>query len=539
MLAEVAVRNLGIIRDLSVRLDGQMTVLTGETGAGKTLITEAVALLLGGKADSVLVGPWGDEAEVEGRFFANGEASTATTGESELIIRRVIPAKGRSRAYINNQLANAKSLTETAAHLIDLHGQHLHQSLLRTTAQRDALDSFGDIDTAPLREVRRELNQLNQKLEQLGGDEQARQRSIDMLRHQISEITSASLSDPEEDSQLQAEEKMLAEASESIDATKQAAHLLSADGPASTALSEALSLLLPFESMAAPSARIQQLHTELADLSDELRQHSEMLEADPERLDHVVARRDLLVELRRKYGNTLAEVMDFAVSAQSQLAELESAEETRAKILAEIAQAENRHQQLLADITQARRVAAKKLSGEIQSRLGDLALPRCRFEVQVDDAGEVEFLFSANPEVAPAALRKIASGGELSRVTLALQLACHSAPATVIFDEVDAGVGGTAALSVGDSLAQMAQSRQVIVITHLPQVAAFADHHFRVLKSMPEEKSKQPSDVDVSEVADGEREAEIARMLSGFPDSQTALDHARELLAQCAGVSAG
>ncbi len=558
MLAEVAVRNLGIIRDLSVRLDGQMTVLTGETGAGKTLITEAVALLLGGKADSVLVGPWGDEAEVEGRFFVNGaigdtaggpdskvdgEADGATTDESELIIRRVIPAKGRSRAYINNQLANAKALTETAAALVDLHGQHLHQSLLRTTAQRDALDSFGDIDTTPLREVRRDLSQLNQKLEQRGGDEQARQRSIDMLRHQIGEITSASLSDPDEDNHLQAEEKMLAEASESIDATKQSAHLLGADGPASTALSEALSQLLPFESMAAPAARIQQLQTELADLSDELRQHSEMLEADPERLDHVVARRDLLVELRRKYGNTLAEVMDFAADAQGQLAELESAEETRAKILAEITQAEDRHQQLVADITQARRVAAKKLGGEIQSRLGDLALPRCRFEVQVDDAGEVEFLFSANPEVEPAALRKIASGGELSRVTLALQLACHSAPATVIFDEVDAGVGGTAALSVGDSLAQMAQSRQVIVITHLPQVAAFADHHFRVLKNVPDGntdgKSKQPSDVDVSQVTAAEREAEIARMLSGFPDSQTALDHARELLAQCAGGGAG
>lgn len=540
MLAEIAVRNLGIIRELSIQLDNRMTVLTGETGAGKTLITEAVALLLGGKADAKLVGPWGEEAEVEGRFFIDESAVESAAGpaaapqEIELIIRRVVSAKGRSRAYIDSQLANTKALAEAASHLIDLHGQHLHQSLLRPAAQRDALDSFGNIDTTPLRQAKRELAKLTEQLEQLGGDEQARQRSIDMLRHQIAEIAEANLSDPDEDAHLETEEKMLAEATESIDATKQAAHLLGGDGPASSALTEASSLLQPFESMSDPSNRLQQLQGDLADLAAELRHKAEALEADPERLDQVVARRNSLVELRRKYGNTLKEVMDYAATAQSELTGLESVEETRAEVLAKIGQAQATQQQLADEVKQARQVAAQKLGAEIQSRLTDLALPRCRFEVLVGDDGEVGFLFSANPEIDPMALGKAASGGELSRVTLALQLACRSAPATVIFDEIDAGVGGATALKVGESLAQMAQERQVIVITHLPQVAAFADQHFSVLKTTPDETSEQQSDVRVQKAQGAEREAEIARMLSGFPDSQTALEHSRELLQQCA-----
>ncbi len=565
MLAEIAVRNLGIIRELSVQLDNQMTVLTGETGAGKTLITQAVALLLGGKAEAVLVGPWSEEAEVEGRFFVGGGLDVGMSGadinggeagadagseagrgdaaegsdetapnETELIVRRVISAKGRPRAYINNQLAAAKALTETTSHLIDLHGQHLHQSLLRPAAQRDALDSYGNIDTAPLRQARRKLAQLSERLAQLGGDEQARQRSIDMLRHQIAEIAQAQLNDPDEETYLEAEEKLLAEAAESIEATKQTAYILGGDGEASTALIEANSLLQRFESLTKPANRLQQLHSELADLAEELRHHADTLEADPQRLEQIVARRNLLVELRRKYGHTLAEVMAFARTAQNELAELESVEQTRTQVLAEIASTTATQQQLADEIKQARQVAAKKLGAEIQSRLAELALPRCRFEVVVGEKGEVEFLFSANPEVAPVSLRKVAAGGELSRVTLALQLVCHSAPATVIFDEVDAGVGGTAALSVGEALAQMSSTRQVIVITHLPQVAAFANQHFRVLKTTQGEASDSPSDVSVCKVQGGARQEEIARMLSGFPDSQTALEHARELLEQCA-----
>ena len=252
MLTELAVRNLGIIQDMTLQFENNMTVLTGETGAGKTLITEAVSLLLGGRADPMLIGPWADETEVEGRFVVEGSGAEEP---SEIIIRRVIARKGRSRAYINNKLAATKSLAETAEHLVDLHGQHLHQSLLRPAAQRAALDSFGNIDLAPLRDVRSRIKALKSKLESLGGDEHARQRTLDMLRHQIDEISAARLSDPSEDEQLQTEEKLLAEAAESLTAVQEAAHITSGDGSAATALAEALALIEPYESLADPVSR--------------------------------------------------------------------------------------------------------------------------------------------------------------------------------------------------------------------------------------------------------------------------------------------
>ena len=250
MLAELAVSNLGIIKDMTLQFDNHMTALTGETGAGKTLITEAVSLLLGGRADPVLVGPWAEEAEVEGRFVLASDMTASDMTDmtlakveedtyelaNEIIIRRVIARKGRSRAYINTKLAATKSLAEVAGHLVDLHGQHLHQSLLRPVAQRAALDSFGKIDITPLREVRSHIKELKSKLNTLGGDEQARQRTLDMLHHQLDEISAARLSDPNEDEQLQTDEKLLSEAAESQSAVQQAAYITGGDGPATCLL---------------------------------------------------------------------------------------------------------------------------------------------------------------------------------------------------------------------------------------------------------------------------------------------------------------
>ena len=574
MLSELAVRNLGIIKDLSLQLENNMTALTGETGAGKTLITEAVSLLLGGRADPVLVGPWGEEAEVEGRFvlddstgategdfelldeatheadnretdeaiseYANGneetngneEAKSDRTEEtSEIIIRRVVARKGRSRAYINGKLAATKSLTETAEHLVDLHGQHLHQSLLRPASQRAALDSFGNVETAPLREVRARIKALKSKLDALGGDEHARQRTLDMLRHQLDEISAARLSDPSEDEQLQAEEKLLAEAGESQAAVQQAAHITSGDGAATTALAEALALVDPYESLAEPATRLRRLSEELAEVGTELRFLSEQLEADPARLEEIVERRSLLADLRRKYGSTLAEVMEYAERIGAELTELESTEERTAEIRDEMSQLETQERKIAAEVGAARRQAATSLTDEITRLLSQLAMPNASFEVQVgEDPGEdVEFLLSANPPLPPGPLRKVVSGGELSRVTLAIQLVSRQAPPTVVFDEVDAGVGGTAAVAVGEALASLAADRQVFVVTHLPQVAALAYQHLKVAKEPPS-SSDEFGGVAVRQLEGPDREEELARMLSGSPESQTAKEHARELL---------
>lgn len=562
MLSELAVRNLGIIKDLSLQFNNDMTVLTGETGAGKTLITEAVSLLLGGRADPVLVGPWGEEAEVEGRFVlddsagaleddfellseassreaneaiskqANEEAKGERTEESsEIIIRRVVARKGRSRAYINGKLAATKYLTETAEHLVDLHGQHLHQSLLRPASQRAALDSFGNVETAPLREARALIKALKSKLDTLGGDEHARQRTLDMLRHQLDEISAARLSDPSEDEQLQAEEKLLSEAGESQAAVRQAAHITSGDGAATTALAEALALIDPYESLAEPATRLRRLSEDLAEAGTELRFLSEQLEADPARLEEIVERRSLLADLRRKYGSTLAEVMEYAERIGAELEELGSAEERTAEIRAEISKLEARERKIAAEVGAARRQAAARLAEEITGLLSQLAMPNASFEVEVgEDPGEdVEFLLSANPPLPPGPLRKVVSGGELSRVTLAIQLVCRQAPPTVVFDEVDAGVGGTAAVAVGEALASLATDRQVFVVTHLPQVAALADQHLKVTKEQPD-SSDEFGGASVHPLEGPDREEELARMLSGSPESQTAKEHARELL---------
>ena len=566
MLSELAVRNLGIIKDMSLQFDNDMTVLTGETGAGKTLITEAVSLLLGGRADSVLVGPWGEEAEVEGRFVlddltgalegdfellseATSEADSRETSEaiseqaneeakgdraeeaSEIIIRRVVARKGRSRAYINGKLAATKSLTETAEHLVDLHGQHLHQSLLRPASQRAALDSFGNVETAPLREARARIKALKSKLDTLGGDEHARQRTLDMLRHQLSEISAARLSDPSEDEQLQAEEKLLSEAGESQAAVQQAAHITSGDGAATTALAEALALIDPYESLAEPATRLRRLSEDLAEAGTELRFLSEQLEADPARLEEIVERRSLLADLRRKYGSTLAEVMEYAERIGAELEEMESAEERTAEIRAEISKLEAQERKIAAEVGAARRKAAARLAEEITGLLSQLAMPNASFDVKVgEDPGEdVEFLLSANPPLPPGPLRKVVSGGELSRVTLAIQLVCRQAPPTVVFDEVDAGVGGTAAVAVGEALASLAADRQVFVVTHLPQVAALADQHLKVSKEQPS-ASDEFGGAAVHPLEGPDREEELARMLSGSPESQTAKEHARELL---------
>ena len=570
MLSELVVRNLGIIKDLSLQFNNDMTVLTGETGAGKTLITEAVSLLLGGRADSVLVGPWGEEAEVEGRFVlddstgalegdfellsestseadsreaneaiseqASEEANEEAKGDraeeiSEIIIRRVVARKGRSRAYINGKLAATKSLTETAEHLVDLHGQHLHQSLLRPASQRAALDSFGNVETAPLREARALIKALQSKLDTLGGDEHARQRTLDMLRHQLDEILAARLSDPSEDEQLQAEEKLLSEAGESQAAVRQAAHITSGDGTATTALAEALALIDPYESLAEPATRLRRLSEELAEAGTELRFLSEQLEADPLRLDEIVERRSLLADLRRKYGSTLAEVMEYAERIRAELAEMESTEERTAEIQAEISELEARERKIAAEVGAARRKAATRLAKEITDLLSQLAMPNASFDVEVgEDPGEdVEFLLSANPPLPPGPLCKVVSGGELSRVTLAIQLVCRQAPPTVVFDEVDAGVGGTAAVAVGEALASLAADRQVFVVTHLPQVAALANQHLKVAKEQPS-SSDEFGGVSVHLLEGPDREEELARMLSGSPESQTAKEHARELL---------
>lgn len=522
MLTELSIRNLGVIESLDLVFGPGMTALTGETGAGKTMVVEAIELLLGGRAEAVLVRPGAAEARVDGRFVA---------GDDEVVLSRVVPPNGRSRAYVNGTMAPVGGLAEAGGGLVDLHGQHSHQSLLHTAAQRAALDSFAGIDLTPLADARDRVRAIDAALAALGGDERARAREIDLLRFQVAELEAARLADPDEDERLSQEEDRLADATAHREAGAAAYEALAGDGGASDALGAALSALAHRAPLAEHHQRLHALAAEAAELARDVRAAAEALEDDPERLAAVRERRQLLSDLRRKYGETMADVLAYFAEASDRLAELEGHDERAAALDAERAAAVEAVAREEAKVRAARTGAAPRLAAAIEERLHELAMPRARFEVEVDEDGpgdRVTFLLGANPGEPALPLAKAASGGELARTMLAARLVLTGAPATLVFDEVDAGIGGEAAVAVGRSLAALAaKGSQVLVVTHLPQVAAFADQQVAVWKDERDGRtiaSAKPLD-------DAERVVELSRMLSGQPESAAARGHAEELLA--------
>jgi DNA repair protein RecN (Recombination protein N) len=526
MLAELHVRDLGVIADLQLVLEPGMTALTGETGAGKTLVVEAIELLMGGRADAVLVRPGAEEARVEGRFLT-------PDGDGETVLARAIPRTGRSRAYVDGRLATATELAELGKGLVDLHGQHAHQSLLSPRAQRTALDRFAGVDLAPLNRARDRIKAVDDALTALGGDARARARELDLLRFQLAELEAARLDDPDEDAALEAEEDALADAAAHREAASAAYAALLEDGGAVDALGQAIEAVAGRRPFADAEARLRTMQAELAEAASDLRQAGDAILDEPERLDQVRARRRLLHDLCRKYGEQLSEVMAFETETRARLAELETHSVRVEALEAERHDAAQAVDRAAGVIAAARRAAAPELAGKVQDHLRDLAMPGARLEVTVNGAGpadDVEFLLAANRGSAPLPLAKVASGGELARAMLAARLVLTEAPPTLVFDEVDAGVGGEAALAVGRALAELAADHQVLVVTHLPQVAAFADHQVVVSKD-----DRSGTTVASARTATGaDRVVELSRMLSGQPGSETARGHAEELLATAA-----
>ena len=521
MLVELAVHELGVIADLSLVLGPGMTALTGETGAGKTLVVEAIELLVGGRADPVLVRPGASEARVEGRFVV---------GDDETVLARVVPRSGRSRAYVDGRLATVGELSELGRSLVDLHGQHAHQSLLAPRSQRDALDRFGSVDLAPLAAARARVVAVDGALAELGGDARALAREVDLLRFQVSELDTAALDDPDEDALLEAEEDLLAGADAHREAGGAAYDALVADGGAADGLGAAIAACGGRRPFAEVERRLRSAAADLADAAADLRGTVESIPVDPDRLEEVRGRRQLLHELRRKYGEALSDVMAYREEARARLSELEGHDERVAALEAERAEALDEVTRAAAVVGARRRSAAPALSTAVGEHLRTLAMPRARLELAVGDrdpGDDVSFLLAADPGTEPLPLAKVASGGELARCMLAARLVLTEAPPTLVFDEVDAGVGGEAALAVGRALATLAASRQVLVVTHLPQVAAFADHQVAVDKV--EHAGRAVARARAVEGQD--RVVELSRMLSGQPASASAQGHASELLA--------
>ena len=636
MLSELRVKELGVIEDLSLVFGPGMTALTGETGAGKTLVVEAVELLLGGRADPVLVRPGAAEAVVEGRFVL----SDGTGGEQELVLSRVVPRDGRSRAYVDGRMAAAGALAELGAGLVDLHGQHAHQSLLSAGSQRDALDLYAGVDRSRRDAARERVRQLEAALAGAGGSAEARQREIELLEYQLTELEAAKLTSASEDDELAAEEESLARASEHRAAAVAVQEVLAGEDQVVDRLGEVLSRLSGRVPLAGLYERLRGLAAELSDAAGEARALAESLEDDPERLAEVMSRRALLHELRRKYGakplsgdgpgagasrlggdggatasrepgrnalpGTLAAVLEWQTAARVRLQVLEDLAGEARRLAGEHAGALAELRRASEELGVARRAAATKLGRAVEAEMRRLAMPKARFEVRVgagsanagrlwgegaesgvrrDDASsavqavpqgrearedqqgreareglreisgelrelsgeEVCFYFAANPGEPLLALAKVASGGELARAMLALRLVLLAAgasaggptaresvagPETLVFDEVDAGIGGEAALAVGRALAELGRRYQVVVVTHLAQVAAFAGAQVAVSKS---ERAGRAV-TDAVQVAGEDRVVELSRMLSGHPHSKAAWEHAEELLRGAGGA---
>ncbi len=526
MLTELAVRNLGVIDEVSVVLNGGMTVVTGETGVGKTLVVGAINLLIGGRADAGLVRPGTEAAEIEGRFIS---------GDEETVLRRVIPVDGRSRAYVNGRLATVSSLSELGGSLVDLHGQHAHQSLLRGAVQRVALDRFGVVDTAELQNLKDDLRAVESSLAELGGDARARLREIDLLSHQLAEIDAAAIVDADEDERLDSAESLLADATEHQQAARQVLGLLEADGTVANGLGQAHAALADRAPFVALTERLSAAAAEITDLAAETRAIAEAIEDDPASLELLRERRQLLAGLRRKYGTTLSDVLKFRSETAQRLSELESYEQRGAALEQRKADIEQRLAAERQRVKAARVAAAPELATAVELHLHELAMGSARLAVSVEgSAGEqVSLKLAANPGHEPQPLHVVASGGELARTMLALRLVLTAGPPTLVFDEVDAGIGGSAAQAVGRSLAQLTGSHQVIVVTHLPQVAAYGDNHIVVEKS----QAAGSTAVDLRALHDEDRLIELSRMLSGSPQSASARRHAEELLTAAASVT--
>jgi DNA repair protein RecN (Recombination protein N) len=531
VLSELHIENLGVIERAELVFGTGLNAVTGETGAGKTMIVEAIELLVGGRADATMVRHGADEARIDGRLVdADG---------NETVLTRVIPADGRSRAYVNGRLATVTSLADAALGLVDLHGQHAHQSLLSVATQRSALDAFAGIDLEPLRRARGTITEIDAELAALGGDERARAREIDLLRFQVGELDAAGIDDPGEDERLDREESVLADATAHREAAVGALAELADEGGARDRLAIALGQLdgrAPFDGA---TGRLRDLLAELDDLTSDVRAEGEAIDESPERLAEVRERRQLLKDLRRKYGDDLADVMRFHAEAEERLRELEQFDRRAAELDERRATALAEERRAAEAVGRQRRAAGPRLAAAVEHELRRLAMPHASVGVEVgthddDHPGDrVQFLLAANPGSPLLPLTRVASGGELARAMLALRLVLADEAAdgddarTLVFDEVDAGIGGVAAQTIGEALADLARAHQILVVTHLAQVAAVAGRHFTVTKAVRDGQTyADPVVLGVDQRVD-----EIARMLSGST-TDSAREHARELLAR-------
>jgi DNA repair protein RecN (Recombination protein N) len=561
MITELRIADLGVINDAIINLHPGLTAVTGETGAGKTMIISGLGLLLGGRADPRSVRRGSERARVEGRFkIENAELlqnvleAGGQLDDDELIVARHLTSAGRSRAYLGGAQVPASVCAELTAALVRIHGQAEQERLTEADRQRQLLDRFAG---APALEPLRRYSALwaedraaRTELTQLRAEAQSRAREIDLLSFGLDEIERVAPTSGE-DVALSAEALRLQSADDLRDSAESAVQALAGpDDEAGGALAMLYAARKVFEAATSrdPSAaqlgeRLAEASYQLTDLTADLARYLDSLESQPGRLEQIAERRAQLATLTRKYGTTCDEVLQWAAESAVRLTELEQSDERIATLEQRVADLEIELVELAALIGTARREAAARFGDLVIGELAALAMPHARLSFEIasaelgpSGADRVELLFAANPGSEMRSLGRVASGGELSRVRLALEvvLAADHEAGTLVFDEVDAGVGGKVAVEVGHRLARLSQHSQVVVVTHLAQVAAFADRHYVVVKA----DDGQVTTSGVVQVAENDRAVELARMMAGLDTTESALAHAGELVELAASARA-
>jgi DNA repair protein RecN (Recombination protein N) len=549
MLRFLSISNLAVIDRLELEFAPGLNVLTGETGAGKSILVGAVGLLVGGRASAELVRTGADAAVVQAIF--------EKPDGGELIVRREISAQGRSRAFVDSAIVTSTALRDAVGFLVDLHGQHEHQVLLDPSAHLDLLDEFTGLTPKreAVAEAFRRWQQVRDERRRLAASEQQKTSRAEFLAFQLSEIDRAS---PKagEDEELTATRQVLANADRLQRLCAEAyTALYEGDEAALPALATVWKKVVELAALDAtfrPYLDAREIvKSQLEDLAFFLRSYSSNIDASPARLQEIEDRLAVLERVKRKHGPTLADVLAKAADLRRELHDLEHATERAAELDTALAAARDAYLAVASDLSRQRRQGAREFSRSLEKSLADLAMQRTRCEVRFLDASddgdgtrwsergtdEAEFYISPNPGEDVKPLARIASGGELSRIMLALKtLATTDAPGkTLIFDEVDAGIGGAVADVVGARLQRLGERFQVLCITHLPQIAAYGTTHFQIEKSV---KSGRTS-TGVTRVDGGERVAEIARMIGGTDVSATVLAGAREMLQAKAKANIG
>ncbi|MFO7838366.1 MAG: DNA repair protein RecN [Desulfosalsimonadaceae bacterium] len=563
MLSELAIKNFAIIDDLTIRLSEGFTIFSGETGAGKSIIINAVNLLLGSRASARMIRTGAETAELSALFYLPEDSPASALlcehgleAGGELLIRRVISASHRHKIYINDRLATMQLLSEVTDNLAAISGQHEHQRLLKESRHLLILDQFAGL--MPLRQevgrCYRRIAELSEKLRELQNSRQKQDEHTELLRYQQQEIADAAVS-PGEDTSLK-EELLRLKNAEMLYQTVAGAveSLYSAEGAAAERVAEvekSLSKAAVVDAELAPSSEaLADITARIEDAAEQLRSYLDTITFDERRLEHINARLDLLTRLKRKYGGSLEAVIARGQEIQQELDALESLSENIAETESSLEIYYQKALSLCHELSEKRHRASDELAARVEAELGSLKMPNTRFEVLLENAPagreqspylqsegaaitesgmeRARFMIAPNPGEQLRPLSSIASGGELSRVILALKaiMADSDMPGTLIFDEVDAGIGGEAAEMIGKKLAQLSGLHQVICITHLAQIARFGHHHFKITKKIEGERTR----TCICKLAGEDRVEETARMIGGAAITRTSRQHAREML---------